>query len=460
MPSDAAATAPSDARRTALAIVSASTGSVLYTLDANIAAVALPAIARDLGVASAGVVALVSVYNLVTAMALLPLAAVAQRIGLRRVFVVGLGGYLVAAALSFPAAQTLPTLIAARAVQALASAAVLSVSIAQVRSLYPPSKLGRGLGLNTVMSASGAALAPAVGGWIVAAASWPFVFAAGVPLAMLALATATALPKGETATEGVFDRMGAALSACVFGLFVSGFQGLAAGAARPAASLALVASVALAVVFVRHERRTAAPVLPVDLLELPALALSVAANLAAVLGSTVLMLSLPFRLTEAGLSPAAIGTMLVPFAIAAMVVAPAAGMASDRLSPTALGTAGLLLAAAGAAALAILPTNPGFGDVAWRVALCGAGYSLFYAPNGRLVVGSAPPGRAASAAGLLSTTRMLGQAMGAALTGLVLASSLAPAGPALAATALTLVAAVLSALRIVIGKTPASRETA
>ncbi|MBY0422725.1 MAG: MFS transporter, partial [Parvularculaceae bacterium] len=180
MPSDAATTAPSGARRTALAIVSVSAGSVLYTLDANIAAVALPAIARDLGASSVGVVALVSVYNLVLAMALLPLAAVGQQIGLRRVFVAGLVAYLFAAAICLLAAHSLPLLIAARAFQAAAAGAVLSVSIALVRSLYAPSTLGRGLGFNTVASASGAALAPALGGWRIGAASWPVVFATGV----------------------------------------------------------------------------------------------------------------------------------------------------------------------------------------------------------------------------------------------------------------------------------------
>ncbi|MBY0422160.1 MAG: hypothetical protein K2Q06_07645, partial [Parvularculaceae bacterium] len=136
----------------------------------------------------------------------------------------------------------------------------------------------------------------------------------------------------------------------------------------------------------------------------------------------------------------------------------AAGMASDRIAPSVLGTAGLLIAACAGLALAFLPEAPRFVDVAWRVALAGAGFSLFYSPNGRLVVGAAPPARAASAAGLLSTSRMLGQAMGAALTGLVLASSLPPEGPALAATALILVAAALSAFRFVAPKAAAEEK--
>lgn len=391
------------------AIVSVSAGSVLYTLDANLANVALPTIAHALGVSAVSSVLLVSVYNLVLAMVLLPFAALGERVGHRRVFAAGLILYLLAAGFCF-VASSLSVLIVARCLQALAAGAVLSVSLAMVRSIYPASQLGRGLGLNTVAAASGAALAPAIGGLVLSVMSWHWLFTAGAPLALLALVFVAALPDTEL-HPGRFDLHGAILCAISFGLLIFGFQMLAEGKQAATAWFAIAAGVVATCVFIRHELAVSTPVLPIDLLARPTLALSVAAAFAAVLSSTALLLYVPFRLTALGLTPAQIGAMLVPYAVTVTLFAPASGMLSDRISPSVLGTIGLAIALVAAVALVVVPSRPGFVDIAWRLALCGAGFGMFFSPNGRLIVGSVPRARAAVASSLISTTRMFGQAL-------------------------------------------------
>jgi DHA2 family multidrug resistance protein-like MFS transporter len=192
----------------------------------------------------------------------------------------------------------------------------------------------------------------------------------------------------------------------------------------------------------------AVPVLPVDLLARPTLALSVAAAFAAVLSSTALLLYVPFRLTALGLNPAQIGAMLVPYAVTVTIFAPASGMLSDRVSPSVLGTAGLAVALVSAVSLALIPTKPGLVDIAWRLALCGAGFGMFFSPNGRLIVGSVPRARAAVASSLISTTRMFGQALGPILFGALLVIPGAPSAPAVAAACLAALGCLLSAARI------------
>jgi MFS transporter, DHA2 family, multidrug resistance protein len=428
------------------AIVSVSAGSVLYTLDANLANVALPTIARALGVPAVSSVILVSVYNLVLAMVLLPLAAVGERLGHRRVFAAGLILYLFAAGFCF-VADSLPLLIVARGFQALAAGAVLSVSLAMVRSIYPASQLGRGLGLNTVAAASGAALAPATGGFILVAASWHWVFTAGVPLALVALCFAVSLPETDL-HQGRFDLRGAILCAISFGLLIFGLQMFSEGRHVALALPVVAAGLLTSYIFVRCEIAVAVPVLPVDLFARPTLALSVAAAFAAVLSSTALLLYVPFRLTALGLSPPQIGTMLVPYAVTVTIFAPASGMLSDRVSPSVLGTAGLAIALVAAISLGLVPARPGFFDIAWRVALCGAGFGMFFSPNGRLIVGSVPRTRAAVASSLIATTRMFGQALGPILLGALLVIPGAPSAPAIAAACLAALGCLLSAARI------------
>lgn len=427
------------------AIVSISCGSVLYTLDGGIPGVALPVISGKLGIAPSTAVLVVSTYNLVLAMALLPAAAIGERLGLRRVFVSGLGLYLLAAA-GCLFLTSLPLLLALRAVQALAAAGLLSVSIAMVRLVYPPQMLGRGMGFNTMMASLGAAVAAPLGGLLLAHAPWQSVFAAGIPLTLLGLATARFLPHPEP-RDGGYDARGAALCAGTFGLLIAGMQSLSEGAPIALVGTALLAGVVCGAVFVRHENQVEHPVLPVDLLAQPAISLSVAAAFFAVLASTLLMLYLPFQLHAEGLSSTAIGAMLAPYAVTVMIAAPTSGMLSDKLSPTLLGTLGMAVGSIGLASFVWLPQQPNFLAVGWRMALCGLGFSMFFSPNGRLVVGSVPRHRAAGASSLVATTRMFGQALGATLLAGILALGLPQAAPHALIAGLALLALLSSAAR-------------
>ncbi|HEX7856363.1 MAG TPA: MFS transporter [Sphingobium sp.] len=430
------------------AVLSVSAGSVLYTLDGSIANVALPTIAHALGITASKAVILVSGYNLVLAMVLLPLAATGDRAGHRRIFTMGLVVYIISAVACF-FAGSFWLLVAARALQAFAAASVLSVSLAMVRTIYPSHLLGRGLGLNTMASTLGAAIAPPLGGIVIATLSWHWVFALGAPLAVLALCCVRHLPDPELREEP-YDKTGAILCALTFGLLVFGCQALS-GLLSPVLAVATVCTgILTAILFVRHERNVSLPVLPVDLLARPALALSVMSALLAVLSSTEILLYIPFRLSALGLSTAAIGAMIAPYAIAVMLTAPSSGMLSDRVSPNVLGTAGLLMALISALALAWIPDHPSYGDIAWRTALCGVGFSMFFSPNGRLVVGSVPRHRAAGASSLISTTRMFGQALGSTILGALLALHLPPSAPGYVAAVLAAGALLCSALRMVV----------
>jgi len=132
-----------------------------------------------------------------------------------------------------------------------------------------------------------------------------------------------------------------------------------------------------------------------------------------------------------------------------MIVGPVVGIASDRLPAGALGAAGMAVATIALLLLADLPEHICYVDIAWRMSLCGCGFSVFMVPNTRVIIGSAPLHRSAAAGGLLSTTRLAGQTLAASIVATLLALGLGEGpAPVLVACLLGVVAGILSIARI------------
>lgn len=432
-----------------LAIMAVSCGTALAVIDGSIVTVALPTLAHDLGVDSSAAVLVVTVYQLVLVMTLLPFSALGSRIGLRRLYQYGQVMFLVSTILCF-FARSLPFLLVVRAIQALGAAASLSVSSGLIRAIYPTRQLGRGLGINNVVVSSGGAIAPTLGGLMLSVASWPWIFAAAAPLALLSLVLGRqALPEPQLHEEP-YDVLGAVLCALTFGLIISGLESAVHGNS-PVISVAIVAAGAVvAFAFVRRELESKMPILPVDLLAQPVLALSTIGAFMAFIASMTLILSLPFRLQQQyGFSPGEVGAVITPWPLSMMILAPLAGILSDRFPAGLLGGIGMAIATTALLLLAFLPAQVSHFEIAWRMGLCGVGFGLFLAPNARLIVHSAPRERAASAGGLISTTRLTGQTLGATLLAALLALGVGSSRiPALVAAGLALLAGICSVARL------------
>ena len=432
-----------------LAIVAVSFGTALAVLDGSIVGVALPTLANDLHVTASSAVSIVTLYQLALIMTLLPFSALGVRIGLRRLYQYGQMLYAVATLLCF-FAHSLPFLIVVRVLQALGAAAALSVASAMLRSIYPASQLGGGLGINNIVVSISGALAPTLGGLILSFASWRWIFATAFPLAILSLLLGRRSLPEPVRRDEPYDVLGALLCALTFGLCFAGLESLLHGDSPVISVAVLLAGIGLGAVFVRRELRSAEPILPVDLLARPVLALSVAGALATFIGSSTLMLSLPFRLQQNyGFTPGQVGAVMTPLPLAMMVTAPIAGYLSDRVPAGILGGIGMAINAAAMLLMALLPEHAGALSVGWRMAIAGVGFGLFLAPNARLIVSSTPWHRAASAGGLISTNRLTGQTLGATLAAALLAMGLGSGrAPAFIACGLMLVALACSVARL------------
>jgi MFS transporter, DHA2 family, multidrug resistance protein len=249
-----------------------------------------------------------------------------------------------------------------------------------------------------------------------------------------------------------FDWMSALWNALFFGFLVTAIDSAGHGAgwwiSGGEAAGALIAGIAL----VLRQLPQTSPLLPVDLLRIPLFRLSIATSVASFVAQMLAYVALPFYLQDQlGRGQVETGLLMTPWPLTTALVAPLAGRLADRYSAGILGGLGLGAFALGLILLALLPSNPGIADIAWRMAVCGAGFGLFQSPNNRAIIGSAPRERSGGASGMLGTARLLGQSVGAALVALMF--GLFGAGATTAALALAagfaVTAAGVSLLRLI-----------
>jgi len=407
--------------RRLLAMMSLGVAVCMAVLDGSIANVALPTIARELHATPAGSIWVVNSYQLAVTISLLPLASLGDVYGHRRIFCWGLLLYTLAS-IGCAVAESLPQLVAGRVLQGFGGAGIMSVNGALVRFIFPRGQLGRGIGYNVLVVATSSAAGPSVAAAILAVGSWPWLFAIQVPFGVVSLLMSLRFLPRSPLTGHAFDWISAVMNALTFGLFITGLDGIGHGERLTLVAAELAGSLVVGVVFVRRQLTLRPPLLPVDLLiQRPIFALSAATAVCSHAAQIIALVVLPFYFQYAGgLSPRDIGVLMTPWPAAVVVVAPIAGRLADRHSAGILGGFGLAVMLSGLVLTMLMPATASWPNVAWRLALCGAGFGFFQSPNNRLIIGSAPPDRAGAGSGMLSTSRLVGQTTGSALVAVVL----------------------------------------
>jgi DHA2 family multidrug resistance protein-like MFS transporter len=432
---DATVTNTADGLPTAVrsrAMVALSIAMGLAVLDSVVANIALPSIATELAITPAQSIWVVNSYQVAMTVSLLPFSSLGDIRGYRFVYLLGLAVFTLAS-LACGLAESLPMLVAARLVQGIGAVGITSVNMALVRYIYPRARLGQGMGIIGLVVAAAAAAGPSVAAAILSVATWQYLFLLNVPLGGLALVMAL---RSVLQTQGAghrFDFTGATLNAAGFVLmFLGAANGLGHGD-NPDPSLAeLAAGMVIFGVFVRLQMSVAAPMLPVDLLMLPAFAMSAVTSVCAYVCQTLAFLALPFYfLYVGGRSQIETGLLLTPWPAALIVVAPLAGRLADRYPAGLLCGAGLAALTVGMLLLLRVPAEAGLTDVIWPMLISGTGFVMFQSPNNRAFMASAPHERSGACAGMMTTSRLVGQT----LSGLIVALVFALAGAGKAAIA-------------------------
>jgi DHA2 family multidrug resistance protein-like MFS transporter len=432
-------------RATAIACVLAAL--VLVVLDAALANVALPALARSLRATPAEAVRVVTAYQMAIVMTLLPCSALGESRGHRRVYTAGVGLFVGASVLC-AFAPSLTFLVAARFIQGLGAGAIMALGVALLRFSVPQRQLGSAIGWNTLAVALSSAAGPALGALVLSVVSWRWLFAVNLPLGALVLFATRALPDVAGSAHEP-DVISMASSAAAFAGLVVGVELMAERAAL--GSCALLAAVAIMATVVRREMPRKAPLIPLDLLREGSFRVSVIASVSCFVGQSAAMISLPFYLQH-GLARDVLqaGLLMTPWPLAVALVAPLAGPLANRISGAWLCALGGVALATGLACLALCPIDSSPGVLIGVVALCGAGFGLFQVSNNRNMFMSAPRARSSAAGGMQGAARLTGQTIGALLMTFVFTKSSMELAPRIGfgiAAGLTLIAGLVSTLR-------------
>jgi EmrB/QacA subfamily drug resistance transporter len=398
----------------------------MVTLDNLVVTTALPSIREDLGASIEALEWTVNGYTLAFAVLLLTGAAMGDRFGRRRMFLIGLGVFSAASAAAALAPDT-GSLIAARAVQGAGAAIVAPLSLTLLSEAFPAERRGLALGVWSGVSGLGVALGPLVGGAVIEGLSWQWIFWLNVPIGIALLPLAARGLRESFGPARRLDLPGLALgSAGLLGVVYGIVRGNAAGWGSTEILGTLIAGAVLLAAFVAWERRAAEPLLPLRFFRSRGFAATNGVSLTMFFGifGAIFLLAQFFQ-TVQGYSPLEAGLRTLPWTGMPMIVAPIAGLLSDRIGSRPLMAAGLALQAAAIVWLAEVtsPTVP-YGELVPAFVMGGTGMALVFAPAANAVLSAVRPIEAGQASGANNAIRELGGVLGVA----VLASVFSGAG--------------------------------
>ncbi|GAA2035737.1 MFS transporter [Catenulispora yoronensis] len=394
-------------------------------LDNLVVAIALPSIRESLGAGLSGLQWTVSAYTLTFAVFLLTGSTLGDRFGRRSLFVAGLAVFTAASVVS-ALAPNIGVLIAARAVQGLGGAVLVPLSLTMLSASVRPEKRGAAVGAWSAIGGLAIALGPVIGGAVVEAASWQWIFWINVPVGVVLLPLAWyGLTESRGATRRL-DVVGTVLATGgLLGLVLGLIRGGDVGWTNPLVLTGFAVGAVLMVNFVIWELRTDSPMVPMHLFRGRSFPLVNVSSLLMSFGmfGSVFFLSQLFQ-TVYGDSPLASGLRILPWTGMPMLVAPVAGILSDRIGGKWIVTAGLALQAVALAWIGAAATvDVGYFEVLPAFVLGGAGMAMFFAPIANLVLGSVRRHEEGIASGVNNTLRELGGVLGIAVMGAVFAAN-------------------------------------
>ncbi|MBO0898707.1 MFS transporter [Cellulomonas sp. zg-ZUI22] len=418
-------------RRSWLAMGTLSLGVSLVIMDATIVNVALPVVIEDLGLDSAGAQWMNAIYSLVFASLMLTVGRIGDLYGRKRLYAIGLVVFMLAS-LGAGSATSPAMLIASRLVQGLGAAMVLPSTLSTLNAMFTGRARGIAFAIWGSTIGGMAAVGPLVGGWLATDVSWRWAFWLNIPFGLLALVGIArtldetrdpTLQRGADVPGVLLSSIG--LAGIVFGLIEGDYYGwwfTDAGDLSPV-PVALALGVLLVAMFVVVERRRVrqgkVALVDLSLLSIPSFRYGISAALIVSMGEFGLLFTLPLLLQGAlGYSALGTGWIVLWLALGTFLVSGATPRLAERLGQTTVVRVGLVLEAVaiGGLALTMSLTVPGAAIAAWLF-LYGVGVGMATAQLTSVILVDVPVAESGQASGFQTTVRQLGSALGVALLG-------------------------------------------
>jgi len=386
-------------------------GTLVVPFDSSVN-FAFPFITRAFGLPIPAIQWVVIAYTLTYAALMLVFGRVGDVLGYRRVFLAGSLWSTIAFVLC-ALAQSYGALLAARVLQGVGAALVLSCGPALATSLYPESSRTRVLGTYTMVIGLGGALGPLIAGLLVPLIDWPAVFWFRAPLALFAFLLAWQLPRDSRRPQREpFDAAGGALLVVAISALLLALNQLQQHLTVfvAAAVVCIVATMG----FVLQERRTERPIIDLRFFRDFDFSLLNAGHAALNLAGFSVLLLVPFYLSRfGGLSPYGTGLLLACSPAGTAVAAPLAARLAGNVAPRLLALVGAGAMAIGQVVIGTADATPNILSLGAAMALQGAGVGLFQVAYFDIVTSSIPRSDRGVAGSLVMMTRTLGTVSGA-----------------------------------------------
>ncbi|MFG2907317.1 MFS transporter [Kitasatospora sp. NPDC048286] len=400
---------------------------LIVSLDNTILNVALPAIRRDLDTSVSGLQWTIDAYTLVLASLLMLSGSTADRIGRRRVFRIGLVVFT-GASLLCSLAPGLGWLIAARMLQAVGGSMLNPVAMSIISNTFTDSRQrARAIGVWSAVVGISMAAGPIIGGALVESAGWRAIFWINVPIGLAALFLTTRyVPESRAARTRRVDPIGqllviVLLAALTYAIIESPERGWTSPLVLGCAAAALAALLGL----LWYEPRRTDPLIDLRFFRSAPFSGATVIAVAAFAGlGGFLFLSSLYLQDVRGLDPLHAGLFMLPMAVMSLLTAPLSGrMVATRGPRTPLLLAGTTLTASAVLQAVGYSEHLPTGLLVVAFLLFGTGFGLVNAPITNTAVSGMPRSQAGVAAAVASTSRQVGQSLGVAVTGALMAGT-------------------------------------
>lgn len=393
--------------------------ALLASLELTVTHLALPAIAADLAASSTQLLWIVDVYAFLLAAVMIPLGALGDRIGRRRLLLAGAVAYGIASALAAYAPNP-ELLIAARAAMGIAGATLMPSTLSLAAAMFRDAhQRAVAIGVIIASVSGGTAIGPLMGGWLLEHFWWGSAFLLATPVMVVLLVAGPALlPEHRDPQPRPLDLGSAALVLLAVLPVVYGLKQIAADGPAAVPATAVLVGAAMAVLFVRRQRRLADPLIDLALFADPSFR-TAAATLTLgifVLWGSNYAIAQYLQLVE-GLSPLHAGMWTAPSAAGVVVGSLLAPRIARRVPAAAVIGVGLVVSTLGYLVLATVGPADDLARLVMGAIVVSAGLGPMMALATNMVVGAAPVGRAGAAASISSTAPQIGGAFGVAVLG-------------------------------------------
>ncbi|MBC3886916.1 DHA2 family efflux MFS transporter permease subunit [Acetobacterium paludosum] len=390
----------------------------MATLDSSIVNVALPDMSKVLDVTSSGIQLVVTSYLIAIAATILVFGRLGDILGKVRVFKFGLVLFTLGS-LFCGITSSLPILVLARTIQAIGASGCMANNQGIITAVFPANERGKALGTTGTFVALGALIGPPLGGFIVDAFSWEYIFLINVPVGIVMFFLALKLlPKSNRTAAGKLDIAGALLfMLAIVPLFAAIGKGQEIGFNQPMILFGFIISIIAFIAFVLVEKKKAEPLLDLEIFKNKLFSLSLFCGFLSFVAIFCTNIIQPFYLQDVLVySPSFAGLILMISPIVLAVVAPFSGHLSDKNGSEILTFAGLLITSLALLFMSTLNEHSSLSIIVIYIAVLSVGNGLFQSPNNSLIMSTVPKDKLGIAGSTNALIRNLGMICGIALS--------------------------------------------